>query len=68
LTAGATITEAQFFIGTAATATVHRFIYNSANGALWFDVDGNGSSFAQVQIATLNAGLALSYQDIFVTI
>jgi Ca2+-binding RTX toxin-like protein len=42
-----------------------RFIYNNTNGALFFDVDGNGST-AQLQLATLNTGLALTNQDIFV--
>ncbi|MFM6041758.1 MAG: calcium-binding protein, partial [Dolichospermum sp.] len=66
LIAGDTITAAQFFLGSTATNASQRFIYNSTNGALWFDVDGNGSQVGK-QIATLNTGLALTFEDIFVS-
>jgi Ca2+-binding RTX toxin-like protein len=66
LVAGAAITAAQLRIGASATTTSHRFIYNSSNGALFFDADGTGA-IAQVQIASLNAGLLLASADIFVT-
>jgi Ca2+-binding RTX toxin-like protein len=66
LTPGAAITSAQFAIGTGASTAAHRSIYNSANGALFFDRDGTGLS-AQIQIATLNTGLPLTNADIFVT-
>jgi Ca2+-binding RTX toxin-like protein len=65
LTAGAVITAAQFRIGNVATTANHRFIYNSTNGGLFFDADGNGLS-SQVQIATLNTGLPITNNDIFV--
>jgi Ca2+-binding RTX toxin-like protein len=64
LVANAAITAAQFRIGTGATTASHRFIYNTNNGALFFDADGNGLT-AQVQIATLTAGLAMTNNDIF---
>ncbi|TRV46369.1 MAG: hypothetical protein EWV42_18375 [Microcystis panniformis Mp_GB_SS_20050300_S99D] len=66
LMAGDTITQVQFLIGSSATNTSQRFIYNSTSGALLFDVDGNGIQSAK-QIATLNTGLALTYEDIFVS-
>ena len=54
LTAGP-LSAAQFRsasgVNSAATAT-QRFIYNTANGALWFDVDGVGGT-ASVRIANL---------------
>jgi Ca2+-binding RTX toxin-like protein len=65
LTANATITTAQLVIGTAATTINHRFIYNSTNGALFFDQDGSGVT-AALQIATLGTGLALTNADFFV--
>ncbi len=65
LTANAPITAAQFRIGTGATTASHRFIYNSTNGGLFFDPDGNGLS-SQVQIATLDTGLPMTNNDIFV--
>ena len=66
LIAGDTITTAQFLLGSTATNVSQRFIYNSSNGALLFDIDGNGSQIAK-QIATLNTGLALTFEDIFIS-
>ncbi|WP_414756384.1 VCBS domain-containing protein, partial [Anabaena sp. CCY 9910] len=43
----------QFVLGTVAQNENSRFIYNQSTGALFFDVDGTGSS-RQVQIATLS--------------
>jgi Ca2+-binding RTX toxin-like protein len=65
LVAGAAITAAQFRIGASATTANHRFMYNSTNGGLFFDKDGIGA-IAQLQIATLNAGLTMTNNDIFV--
>lgn len=50
--------------GTATSAGVH-VIYNTANGHLMYDADGNGAGAAQ-QIATLGTGLALTAVDILV--
>jgi Ca2+-binding RTX toxin-like protein len=65
LMAGAAIETDQFIIGTAAVDSSDRFIYNSVNGGLFFDVDGVGGT-AQVQFAQLLPGLALTNNDIFV--
>jgi hypothetical protein len=65
LVSGDIITAAQFVIGTAATNTSQHFIYNSTNGALLFDIDGNGATEAS-QFAILSPNLALTYEDIFV--
>ncbi|MBR8829518.1 MAG: hypothetical protein DSM107014_16750 [Gomphosphaeria aponina SAG 52.96 = DSM 107014] len=53
--------SSQFVIGTAATNTSHRFIYN--NGALFYDIDGLGGT-AQVQIATLTGAPTLAAGNI----
>ncbi|MEH2372827.1 MAG: calcium-binding protein [Nostoc sp.] len=50
----------QFTIGTSATTSNQRFIYNSATGGLFFDQDGSASGFTQVKFAQLSAGLSLS--------
>ncbi|MEH2212487.1 beta strand repeat-containing protein [Nostoc sp.] len=50
----------KFTIGTSATTSEERFIYNSATGALFFDQDGSASGFTQVQFAQLSAGLSLT--------
>jgi Ca2+-binding RTX toxin-like protein len=54
-----TLAASRFTIGAAATTTSQRFIYDSSNGNLFFDVDGLGGT-SQVQIAQLSTGLALS--------
>ncbi|MEH2380015.1 MAG: calcium-binding protein [Nostoc sp.] len=66
LVAGAAIAANKFVIGTAATTSSQRFIYNKGNGFLFFDQDGTGA-IAKIQIATLNTGLSLSNADIYVT-
>jgi Ca2+-binding RTX toxin-like protein len=53
-------------LGSTATNASQRFIYTSSTGALLFDIDGNGSQIAK-PIATLNTGLALTVEDIFVS-
>jgi Ca2+-binding RTX toxin-like protein len=59
------ISAGAFVTGTAAQDASDRIIYNSNTGALSYDSDGNGG-IAQVQFATLNAGLALEYLDFYV--
>ncbi|GFE70296.1 Calx-beta domain-containing protein [Chroococcus sp. FPU101] len=66
LISGDNITPNQLLIGTSATTATHRFIYNAATGALSFDRDGTGAT-AAIQFATLNTGLALKFEDIFVS-
>ncbi|MEA5536313.1 calcium-binding protein, partial [Crocosphaera sp. XPORK-15E] len=66
LVSGDTLAPSQFILGANATTSSQRFIYNASTGALWFDPDGSGASSA-TQLATLNAGLALTFEDIFVS-
>ncbi|MHC5770475.1 MAG: beta strand repeat-containing protein, partial [Nostoc sp.] len=56
----------QFTIGTSATTTNQRFIYNSATGGLFFDFDGSASGFTQVQFAQLSTGLSLTNSNFVV--
>jgi len=60
-----TLDASQFVIGSAAADADDRFIYNSANGKLYFDADGSGAS-GQVQFAKLSSGLALDNTNILV--
>jgi serralysin len=48
-----------FTIGSAATTTAQRIIYDAGTGDLFYDADGSGSG-AQVQFATLAKNLALT--------
>jgi uncharacterized protein (TIGR01370 family) len=56
------LNAAAFVVGSGAADGSDRIIYNSATGALFYDADGLGG-VAQVQFATLNAGLALTASD-----
>ncbi|WP_298917128.1 calcium-binding protein [uncultured Nostoc sp.] len=56
----------QFTIGTSATTNKERFIYNSATGALFFDLDGSASGFTQVKFAQLSPGLSLTNNNFVV--
>jgi Ca2+-binding RTX toxin-like protein len=67
LTPNSFLTTAQFYRGAAAVDSSDRFIYNSNDGRLYFDLDGTGST-AKMQIATLNPGLTLTHTDIFITV
>ncbi len=63
--AGGNLAAGAFRIGTAATDSSDRIIYDPETGNLYFDRDGNGDA-AQVQFATIDAGLSLSSGDFFV--
>jgi len=65
LVAGGAISSTSFAIGTAATTSSQRFIYNQTTGSLSFDVDGSGASLQQ-QLANLTPHLALTNSDIVV--
>ena len=56
------ISSQMLTLGSDATATSHRFIYNSGSGDLFYDSDGSGSS-AKVLLAELESGLALTNAD-----
>ncbi|MEH2125016.1 calcium-binding protein [Nostoc sp.] len=60
------LSASQFTIGTSATTSKERFIYNSATGALFFDQDGSASGFTQVKFAQLSAGLSLTNNNFVV--
>jgi len=65
LTATGTLASTAFAIGTAATTTSHRIIYNTGTGDLWYDADGTGAT-AAIRFATLQTGLALTNADFVV--
>ncbi|MFN6563626.1 MAG: beta strand repeat-containing protein [Nostoc sp. ChiSLP01] len=56
----------QFTIGTSATTSSQRFIYNSTTGALFFDQDGSAGGFTKVQFALVTAGLPLTNNNFVV--
>jgi predicted outer membrane repeat protein len=66
LKVGSALAASQFVLGSTATDGGDRFMYDKANGALFFDLDGTGAS-ASVQIATLSSSPVLTNADIVVT-
>jgi Ca2+-binding RTX toxin-like protein len=54
-----TLAASAFKLGTAATTTAHRIVYDQASGALYYDADGVGGA-AQVQFAKVNPSTALT--------
>ncbi|MCF2149096.1 calcium-binding protein [Desmonostoc muscorum LEGE 12446] len=60
------LSTSQFTIGTSASTSTERFIYNSTTGALFFDQDGNAGAFTQVQFAVFTAGLSLTNNNFVV--
>ncbi|MEH1805280.1 calcium-binding protein [Nostoc sp.] len=56
----------QFTLGTSATTSNQRFIYNGATGGLFFDLDGSASGFTQVKFAQLSTGLSVSVNNFVV--
>jgi serralysin len=66
LRSGAILPSAQFHIGSRAADRSDRFIYNRASGGLFFDADGTGGAFGQIEIADLASNLAMTRNDIFV--
>ncbi|MGQ0590654.1 MAG: hypothetical protein ACT4N8_14205 [Sphingosinicella sp.] len=63
--AGGALPVGAFRTGAAAGDADDRIIYNPANGALFFDADGNGAG-AAVQFATLSGAPALAASDFVV--
>ncbi|MEA5504711.1 calcium-binding protein [Halotia wernerae UHCC 0503] len=55
----------QFILGSQASTSAHRFIYNDTNGDLLFDSDGNGKISA-AKFATLAPNLALTHENFVV--
>jgi Ca2+-binding RTX toxin-like protein len=62
-----TLAASQFISGagiTSATNNLQRFIYNTTNGALFYDADGNGLGSSALQIATLTGLPAINSSHI----
>ncbi|WP_167392396.1 calcium-binding protein [Mesorhizobium sophorae] len=60
-----TLTAAAFHIGAVATTAAQHILYDSANGWLSYDADGNGAGAAN-HFATLTMGLAMTNNDFLV--
>ncbi|MEH2373721.1 MAG: calcium-binding protein [Nostoc sp.] len=58
--------KSQFTLGTSATTSNQRFIYDSIKGALYFDQDGSATGFTQVKFAQLSTGLLLTENNFVV--
>jgi serralysin len=64
---GASLTADEFVANAngAATNGSQHILYDTTDGRLFYDADGNGGQ-AKVHFATLNAGLALDHLDFVV--
>jgi Ca2+-binding RTX toxin-like protein len=60
------IFDTDFTIGTSATTSAQRFIYDKTTGALYFDLDGSGSDFTQVQFAKTSYVVSLTENNFIV--
>ncbi|PHM05985.1 calcium-binding protein [Nostoc sp. 'Peltigera malacea cyanobiont' DB3992] len=56
----------QFTIGTSATTSNQRFIYDNITGALYFDADGSAGEFTQVKFAQLLGNVTLTENNFVV--
>ncbi|MFN6465133.1 MAG: calcium-binding protein [Nostoc sp. DedVER02] len=56
----------QFTIGTSATTSNQRFIYDDSTGGLYFDLDGSAGDFTQIKFAQLSIGLSLTNNNFVV--
>ncbi len=63
---GAPSTDAFFHAGSAAHDADDRIVYDQANGALYYDADGNGA-LAAVQFAVLSSMPGVQYTDFWVS-
>jgi hypothetical protein len=61
-----TLTSAEFHKGTNAHDADDHIIYDKHSGALYYDPDGSGNTFAQVEFAKLDKGLNLHASDFVV--
>jgi Ca2+-binding RTX toxin-like protein len=55
----------RFVVGPDATTTAHRVVYDSVNGAVWYDKDGSGEADA-IRIFDLAIGTVFGADDVFV--
>ncbi|WP_230532927.1 M10 family metallopeptidase C-terminal domain-containing protein, partial [Microvirga roseola] len=58
---GTYIDSWSFAVGSAATSSSHRIVYNQATGDLFYDADGSGAAAAQVKFAAVTAGSTLNW-------
>ncbi|WP_422394216.1 calcium-binding protein [Nostoc flagelliforme] len=65
LSSGSLLTS-QFTIGTSATTSEQRFIYDNSTGGLYFDLDGSASGSTQVKFAQLWGGVILTENNFVV--
>jgi Ca2+-binding RTX toxin-like protein len=61
-----TLRASQFSLGSVATTSSQRFIYNTNSGNLLFDADGVGAVFAPQQIATLSDAPMITHNAIVI--
>ena len=66
LSGGTRVESDEFFSAAGAVGaetSLHRLVYNSTTGALYYDADGSGVSFNPIQFATLIGAPNLTFED-----
>ncbi len=66
LTGPGTLKKSEFHIGKHAHDGNDYIIYSQHNGGLYYDADGNGSTYSKVKFAELDKGLHLHHGDFIV--
>jgi Ca2+-binding RTX toxin-like protein len=64
--APAQLKKSFFTIGSKAKDENDFIVYDKTKGVLYYDADGSGSKYQQVEIATLSKKLAMTYKDFLV--
>lgn len=59
------INKSYFAIGTKAKDKNDYVVYDNKKGVLFYDQDGSGTKYKQVEIATLSKNLKMTYSDFF---
>ena len=60
---GGALPQAAFFLGAAAQTAAHRFVYDQAKGALYYDADGSSTKVAPVLIGSFDNQAAIVLGD-----
>jgi len=64
--AAGTLAPGALNLGSSASEADDRILYDPTSGALYFDHDGSGGTYAAVQFATIGAGQPMTANEVTV--